>query len=115
MNVIDWKRVRQADELLDEAERLDPNIRNRPVPIREIMNDRPETTRANRQVTYSLQGAADVVGYSTSTLRRAIQAGEIKAAGGGRGEPYRISGVELERWWKNKGGGDLFPETEQPQ
>lgn len=65
------------------------------------------------KAAYTLREAAEVVSYSESTLRRAILAGDLKAIGGGRGERYRISGVELERWWRAKGGGDLFPETSE--
>lgn len=56
--------------------------------------------------TYSLKEAAEVVGYSTRTLTRAISAGELQGANTGRA--IRISRVELARWWRSLGGGELF-------
>ncbi len=57
--------------------------------------------------TYSLKEAAELVGYSTRTLRRAIDAGELLAARQVSGS-IRISRVELAKWWKGRGGGELF-------
>ena len=58
-------------------------------------------------MTYSLAEAAELVGYSTRTLRRAIDAGELLAARQASGS-IRISRTELAAWWRNRGGGELF-------
>lgn len=57
--------------------------------------------------TYSLAEAAELVGYSTRTLRRAIDAGELLAARQASGS-IRISRTELAAWWRSRGGGELF-------
>lgn len=103
---IDPERLRAADERLERAKRLDPTITERPVPLDDIL-----ANAAMRKTTYTVKEAAALTGYSEQTIRRAIDADELKAAGGGkRGAVLRISGVELERWWRDvKGGGDLFP------
>jgi excisionase family DNA binding protein len=57
--------------------------------------------------TYSLAEAAELVGRSTRTLRRAIDAEELLAARQASGS-IRISRAELAKWWRLRGGGDLF-------
>lgn len=61
--------------------------------------------------TYSLAEAATLVGRSTRTLRRAVDAGELLAERQGAGS-IRVSRVELAKWWKGRGGGDLFGPSE---
>ncbi len=61
--------------------------------------------------TYSLAEAATLVGRSTRTLRRAVDAGELLAERQGAGS-IRVSRVELAKWWKGRGGGDLFGPAE---
>lgn len=53
----------------------------------------------SRQVTYSLEEAAQVTGYAQVTLRRAIRRGKLTPIGSD-GE-RRISRVELERWYRS--------------
>lgn len=63
----------------------------------------------NDQQTYSVAEAAELTGYSKETIRRHIRADKLKAAGGGADRsPYRIARAELARWWRGKGGGELF-------
>lgn len=57
--------------------------------------------------TYSMKEAAELTGYSTRTLRRAIDAEELLAARQSSGS-IRISRVELAKWWRLRGGGELF-------
>lgn len=59
-------------------------------------------------MTYTVKEAAIITGYSTESIRRNIRHGQLKAASGGRGDPYKISRTELGRWWKGRGGGELF-------
>lgn len=102
---LDLTHVRRGDAHLARAVELDPAITDRPVPVQDIIEK-----ASMQRLTYTVHEAATLVGYADETLRRAIRSGELKAAGGGKGDPYRISGVELERWWREvKGGGDLFP------
>ena len=65
-----------------------------------------------KKTTYSVQEAAQLTGRSTETIRRHCADGRMKAAGGGRGNTWRISRVELSAWWERQGGGRLFPEDE---
>lgn len=60
--------------------------------------------------TYTLGEAADLLSCHKETIRRAIKDGELKAAKLGRG--YRVSRVDLEAFWANKGGGVLFEKQE---
>lgn len=101
---VDLEQVRKGDEHLERAKELHRAQKRvpRPVPVEEIaMEDEPHT--------YSLKEAAAIVGLHTKTLRRAIHDGELKAFGGGKGGAvYRISRVELAKWWRDRGGGELF-------
>jgi len=64
-----------------------------------------------RQV-YTLHEVAELLKIHVETVRRAVRAGELKAAapglGKGKGSDLRVSRVELVRWWRAKGGGCLF-------
>lgn len=61
--------------------------------------------------TYTLAEAADLLHCHKETLRRAILEGSLQAARLGKG--YRISRAELQKFWINMGGGELF-ESESP-
>ena len=65
-----------------------------------------------KKTTYSIQEAAQLTGRSIETIRRHCAGGGLPAVGGGRGNTWRISRVELAAWWKRQGGGRLFPEDE---
>jgi excisionase family DNA binding protein len=64
-----------------------------------------------RQV-YTLHEVAELLKVHVETIRRAVRAGELKAAapglGKGKGSDLRVSRIELARWWRAKGGGELF-------
>lgn len=53
---------------------------------------------------YNLEEAAQLTGYAQVTLRRAIETGDLAALGDS--DERRISGVELERWWRGIEGRD---------
>ncbi|NVL92354.1 MAG: helix-turn-helix domain-containing protein [Desulfobacterales bacterium] len=55
-----------------------------------------------RQQAFSLKEAAKLLGCNRETLRRAIKAGQLKASKVGR--DYRISKVELAKFWIRRGG-----------
>ena len=58
------------------------------------------------KTTFTLAEAAKLLSCHRETLRRALRNGELRAAKLGRG--FRISRVDLERFWTASGGGDLF-------
>ena len=65
-----------------------------------------------QQQVFTLHEVAELLRVHVETVRRAVRAGELKAAapgaGRGKGADLRVSRVELARWWKAKGGGELF-------
>lgn len=69
----------------------------------------------DKQQIYTLHEVADFLKVHVETVRRAVRAGELKAAapgaGRGRGGDLRVSRIELARWWRAKGGGDLFADV----
>lgn len=64
------------------------------------------------QQVYTLQEVAELLKVHVETIRRVVRAGELKAAapgmGKGKGSDLRVSRIELARWWRAKGGGELF-------
>lgn len=67
-----------------------------------------------QQVTFTVAEAAKITGRSVKTIRRHAKSGRLKAAGGD-GVPYRFSRSELADWWREQGGGRLFPDTDQDE
>jgi excisionase family DNA binding protein len=67
-----------------------------------------------RQI-YTLHEVAEFLRVHVETVRRAVRAGELRAAspgrGKGKGSDLRVSRIELARWWRARGGGDLFADT----
>lgn len=59
------------------------------------------------KTTFTLSEAADLLSCHTETLRRAIKDGLLRAARLGR--EYRISRSDLQVFWTERGGGELFP------
>jgi excisionase family DNA binding protein len=59
-----------------------------------------------RKDVYTVNEAAELLGLHHNTVRKWCREGEIKAMVIGR--EYRISRIELERYWKARGGGELF-------
>ena len=64
-----------------------------------------------KQVAFSIIEATKLLGISRSTLMRALKSGELKSAKFAN-RTYRISAVELERYWKERGGGELWGDEE---
>ena len=69
----------------------------------------------NQQV-FTLHEVAEFLKVHVETIRRAVRAGELKAAAPGvgqrgKGADLRVSRIELARWWRSRGGGDLFADT----
>jgi len=60
-----------------------------------------------KRVAYTIDEVADLVGVSRQTVNRAIASGALRPAQLAN-RLYRISEAEIERWWKSRGGGELF-------
>ncbi|MDR2051621.1 MAG: helix-turn-helix domain-containing protein [Deltaproteobacteria bacterium] len=61
--------------------------------------------------TFILAEAAALLRCHTETLRKAILEGRLPAARIGRS--YRISRVEIQKFWRDAGGGELFDKDEE--
>ncbi|MEG2172866.1 MAG: helix-turn-helix domain-containing protein [Desulfovibrionaceae bacterium] len=64
------------------------------------------------KTTFTLSEAADILSCHAETLRRSIKDGVLRAARLGR--EYRISRSDLQAFWTERGGGELFPEQNTP-
>ncbi len=58
------------------------------------------------KTTYTLAEAAQLLHCHKETLRKSILDGSLQAARLGRG--YRISRMDLQKFWTECGGGELF-------
>lgn len=106
---VDLEGVRRGDALLAEAKRLhhDQGRTPRPVPLEEISGMPPDEGKH----TYSTEEVAKLLGVDVQTVRRWCREGTLKAAKLGR--HYRISRLELSRFWMDRGGGELFSDEEE--
>jgi excisionase family DNA binding protein len=59
------------------------------------------------QLAYTPAEAAKLCAVHPETVRRWIRSGDLPALSIGR--DWRISKVELARFWRSRGGGELFP------
>jgi excisionase family DNA binding protein len=97
-NTINLDLVREGDQHLKRAKQLNPRITARAVPVGSI------ASRA-----FTVPELAQLAGVHPQTIRRAIQAGELKAATGFQGKGHaRISRTDAEVWWRGRGGGTLL-------
>ena len=69
-----------------------------------------EQTHKMESLVFSVPQLAALISVHPDTIRRAIAAGELKAAHGGGRSHYRISRADAQNWWESRGGGILFPE-----
>jgi len=65
------------------------------------------------KTTFTLAEAAALLSCHAETLRRAIKNGSLRAARLGR--EYRISRTDLQAFWTERGGSDLFGNGEASQ
>lgn len=102
-DTIDLEGVRRGDAHLDEAKRLyrKQGRTPRPVPLDEIADMAKQT--------YTTNEVADLLDVDVQTVRRWCREGDLPAADVGRN--YRVSRHELEKFWKERGGGDLFNDS----
>lgn len=99
-NVIDLDLVREGDQHLKRAKRLNPNVTTRPVEVAQIIT--------GQRQTFTVPELARLVGVHPQTIRRAIEAGELKAAQSGQHGHFRVSHAEAQIWWTQRGGGVLL-------
>jgi len=59
---------------------------------------------------YSVRDVAELFDVDPESVRRWIRSGNLKASKVGRG--YRVSRADLEAYYRDKGGGDLFATEE---
>lgn len=64
------------------------------------------------KTTYTLAEAAQLLRCHKETLRKAILDGTLQAAKLGRS--YRVSRADLQKFWAECGGGELFDRNEPP-
>ena len=96
-NTINLDLVREGDQHLKRAKRLNPSVTARAVPVATIATG-----------AFTVPELAQLAGVHPQTIRRAIQAGELKAATGGFKGHARISRTDAEVWWRGRGGGTLL-------
>jgi excisionase family DNA binding protein len=92
----DLKRARELTEECSRAHRL------------EQLGDTTEEALFAMVKTYSVDETAELLGLSKETIYREIRKGALKAAK--TGKTYRISRLDIDAWWKARGGGELFDE-----
>jgi excisionase family DNA binding protein len=115
MTVVDLARVRVSLARLDELASGHPELvaggptgRGEWERTLELAGlDADKESEMAEPPTYGLEEVAAIVGVHVETIRRAIRDGELKAAKLPRN--YRVSRIELARWWSALGGGELFP------
>lgn len=101
-STINLDLVRSADARLKRAKAINPNVTARPVPIEELV----------QRAALTVPELAAITNMHALTIRRAIGAGELKAASNGKKGHYRITRADANAWWKGRGGSGLFPELE---
>ncbi len=69
---------------------------------------------ANNSIeVYTSKQAAELLQCHEITIRRAIKSGKLKASKIGR--DYRISKLDLGRFYREQGGGDLFADASRDE
>lgn len=88
-------------------DRLAERIKRLPVDRRSMLMGAVE------KHVFSLKDASEILECHPETLRKAIKAGELKAAK--IGTEYRISKSDLQDFWTIRGGGKLFPDFDKEE
>ncbi len=79
----------------------------------EIVEQLLKTLKKASIEVYTSKHAAELLQCHEITIRRAIKAAKLKASKIGR--DYRISKIDLGRFYKEQGGGELFADSSQRQ
>jgi excisionase family DNA binding protein len=104
MKPIDLKLIREADQALDRIAQDHPELINQNSAA--WTEEDVEELISNNQPVIILSEAANLLRCHVETLRRAIRAGKLKAARVGR--EYKISRVDLVKYFVRQGGRFLF-------
>jgi len=102
---LDLEAIKQAKENLARIARENPHLID-PTRAKWTEEDIAEMIIDPAKTTYTVEEAAEVLNCHPQTIRRAVRNGNLKAAKVGRG--LSISRLELEAYFKAKGGGQLF-------
>jgi len=88
-----------------------------------ILSDHPEIVEqfvkslkkaADKSIeVYTSKQAAELLQCHEITIRRAIKSGKLKASKIGR--DYRISKIDLGRFYREQGGGELFADSSRDE
>ena len=71
-------------------------------------SSRGEIVSNMQTLVFTVPQLAALVAVHPDTIRRAIAAGELRAANSGGKTHYRVSRMDAEAWWRARGGGSLF-------
>jgi excisionase family DNA binding protein len=102
---LDLGTTKQALANLDRIARENPHLID-PTRATWTEEDIAEMIVDKAKTTYTVEEAADVLNCHPQTIRRSIRNGGLKAAKVGRG--LTISRLDLEAYYRAKGGGQLF-------
>ena len=109
MKVIDLNRSKAALNRLNALAKRKPELFNR------SMHEWIETLKGVEimevKETYSIKEVAEILSVHTDTVRKRIRDGSLKSIK--LGKDYRISRIELQRFYELQGGGKLFNDSMQ--
>lgn len=102
--LVDLTLIREADAALDRIALEHPELIDHQAACWSAEEVARMVVEPNDPIPISR--AAEIIGCHVETLRRAVRRGELKAARIGR--EYKVSKVDLQAYWIQKGGGELF-------
>lgn len=109
--IINMDMIREARKNLEKIAREHPELTNQSGENAErLFQGVFDMVVDKGKLTFSLSEAAEILGVHSETVRRAIKAGKLKAAKTGR--DYRISRADLQAYWRELGGSELFESNE---
>lgn len=104
------EQVKAVEASLDRTSKQHPELIDHSIPKAELQKQWEQTLKGalidESKLVYTLEEAAVLFSVHKETLRRAIKKKQLKAAFFGK--EYRLSRVELKRYWESLGGGQLF-------
>ena len=110
--VVDLGRVRRARAALDKVAEERPDlVAANAASVAEWLAELEQWDGSMTEdvKAYGLAEVGAMLGVHPETVRRAIRKGELAACN--LGKDYRVSRLELAKWWASKGGGRLFDEV----
>lgn len=98
---IDLEGIREVDAKADALVAQYPNLRR--MTEADLVN---ALTPPPIKEAYSAVEVAAILGFHPEHVRKMIRTGKIRAAK--LGGAWRVSRADLERYWRDQGGGELF-------